>query len=297
MLLRGRKWKITVGGIDVTELDVEFNIRKSLRREPNTCSLEVHNLSKEHRGYLEQLNIYDPKKLPGAKAVAKKAAAVAGFRAPKPGRISVSIEAGYEDGTSLLFRGDLRRAVSKRSGPGYVTSLEGEDGGRSVLAARVSRTLPAGTPVLVAVKACADAMGLGYGNILEVTPELSRSFGSGSVIDGQAATELDGILRRLGLRYSVQNGVLQFLRNGKGADSLKVRAVVLSKATGLVGAPERDATGELMATSLLIPNIAPGGYVVLATEAYQGLYHVTTVEHVGSTFATDWYHKLWLEPG
>ena len=159
MLLSRRKWLVTVGGVDVSELDIEFTIHKSLRKEPNTCTLKIYNLNEDNRGALERLSIYDPKRTPGQKKTAAKKASVAGVRRPKEGLIPVTIEAGYEEGTSLLFRGNLRRAVSTKEGASYVTVIEGEDGGASVLTARVSLSMPAGTKVLTAVRTCAEQWG------------------------------------------------------------------------------------------------------------------------------------------
>ena len=53
---------------------------------------------------------------------------------------------------------------------------------------------------------------------------------------------------------------------------------------------ERDATGAVMVTTLLIPNVAPGQYFDLQSEDYRGAYFVKGVESKGSTFGNDWYH-------
>ena len=139
-------------------------------------------------------------------------------------------------------------------------------------------------------------MGLGVGNVAEFVADFQRTFRSGAVLDGQAAKELAGVLRGLGITYSAQNGVLQYVRSGSGDPAKVVTAPLLSSATGLVGTPQRDATGELLVTSLLIPNIVPGGYVILAAKEHPGLYSVQTVDDVCSTFGNDWYHQMSLLP-
>lgn len=306
MILNERQWRVLVGGrqndpnktalLDVSDLDIEFRIRKNLEREPNTCQLKIYNLPQAFRRELEQINIHEPKTA-AKKAQDRQDGASSGKRTPKPGNIPTVIYAGYKDGMTLLFRGDLRRAVTNKQDAGYITEIEGEDGGRSVLAARVTRSIPPGTTIEAAVRYCAAALGLGVGNILDVQADLQRTFAAGSVLDGSAASELAGILRRVGIRYSIQNGVLQFLKGSKGAASLRVQAPVISQETGLVGAPARDATGEIIATCLLGPDIYPGGYVQLESENFpKGLYSIGTIEHIGSTFGTEWYHRMWLTP-
>jgi hypothetical protein len=139
-------------------------------------------------------------------------------------------------------------------------------------------------------------MGVGLGNIVEVADLLGGVYSSGTVLDGSAPDELKGVLRRSGLVYSIQNGVLQFQRTGQGV-GLKVQALFLSEKTGLVLSPERDATGELKVTCLLIPNVVPGGYVLLESITYNGVYRIVAVSSKGQSRGTEWYHVLSLVPG
>jgi len=201
-LLRKRVWKIRVGDITTTELDATFDINKSIEREPNSCVLSVFNLSQEHRRELESLNIYDPKK--SAKGGAHKTV--------KSGNIQVEVHAGYGESMSLLFRGFLRRAISTRDGSSWMTTIEGEDGGHDYYARRVVQSFPAGSTKLAVVRACAERMGVGLGNIDLVAKVLGASvYSKGTVVDGQADSELRRVLRAHGIRFSVQNGSLQFL--------------------------------------------------------------------------------------
>jgi hypothetical protein len=288
-----RAWRVVVNGIDVTALDVEFEVEKSLRPEPNTASLVIYNLATDTREAIEALNLYEPIKTKGQKA--KPSAGKAGVKGPKPGRIPVEISAGYETpGPSLIFRGDLRRAVSKKNGADWVTTIEGEDGGRSVLQARVHQSFPAGTTRLDVVRACADGLGLGLGNILEVQHLLTKPYTSATIVDGSADTELRGVLRRERIAYSIQNGVLQFHRVGQG---LEVAAYELSSGSGLVGSPEFDANGHVTAKTLMLPNIAPGAYVSLAAKSFRGTYRVDTIKYTGQSAGDEWYAELGLLPG
>lgn len=306
--LRDRDWLVRVHGTDVTRiqdiemeftgLDIDFRIQKSERPEPNCISLNIYNLTSEQRQSLERLNLYDPKKVKGVKSKREAGRTLKGGkngkpRAPKKGRIQVEIEAGYKStGRSLLFRGDLRRAISSQQGASWLTKIEGEDGGRSLLSSRINESFPAGTTLEVVVRACAEALGVGLGNILEVQSLLRRTFSHGTVCSGPASDELRGVLRGAGVAYSIQNGVLALRESSP--DPVSVDAYVLDESTGLVGVPERDANGTVEATCLLIPNISVGSHVTLASEDYRGTYRVVSVEHNGSTKGQAWYHKLEL---
>src|ERR1700754_2951327 len=117
MRLYRRKWRLRVGTIETTDLDLQFSVKKSLDHKPNTAPITVFNLTAEHRHNLEQLNVY---------------------RKNRPGKIPVELEVGYEEGTHLIFRGDLRTALSETDGATWKTEVAGEDGGQAVRWSRVS---------------------------------------------------------------------------------------------------------------------------------------------------------------
>lgn len=299
MELRQRDWLVRVNGIQFTELDIEFSVKKSLRPEPNTCSLTVYGLHEDHRQEVEAMNLYDPKKIKGASKTAllsevKLQRHVGVGRAPKKGNIPVQLEAGYKGARSLIFSGDLRRGITHYEGPEVKLELEGEDGGRSILSSRVNHSFPPGTRRLDVVRECALAMGVGLGNIVAVESSLKGTYSHGTSISGQASDILSGLLRAQGISYSVQNGVLAFRRAGEG---LVTKGYLLRSGTGLVGHPERDAGGGLMVTSLILPDIAPGAYVQLDSRDFKGSYLVKSVEYRGQSAGNEWYSVLECFPG
>lgn len=79
--MQRRVWEVKVGGISFTDLDCDFTIRKTLRPEPNTCSLTIFNLSASSRAALEALNVYTPR---GAKKTGLQV-----------GNIQTEVSAGY----------------------------------------------------------------------------------------------------------------------------------------------------------------------------------------------------------
>lgn len=299
MLLRDRDWLARVNGVEYTGLDMEFEVKKSLRPEPNACSLTIFGMSADHRRAIESLNIYDPKKVKGENTNAKlkdvtPKKAVGVSRAPKAGNIRVELEAGYKGARSLIFRGDLRRGISKHDGAEISIEIEGEDGGRSILGSRINTSFPPGTRKVDVVKECATALGLGLGNIRDVIPYLTDVYTHGTSLNGPTETALRQLIRPERITYSVQNGVLQFVRAGAG---LAGRAIYVSQATGLVGRPERDSGGGVMVTLLMLPDVAPGGYLQLDTDEYKGNYLIKSVETKGDTSGTDWYHTCECFPG
>lgn len=274
-MLRDPYYALTLDTLKITGLTVEFDIEKSLKRTPNTAVVRVRNLSQEQRDHLSSLS------------VAKKAG---------QGKIRCELVAGYQDEHGLIFRGDLRTATHTREGATWVTQIEGEDGGRSVLRSRVNQTFPAGTPVATVVLACAAALGVGPGNLPSLVATLAtrggRSFTAGTVLSGQAGEELHHLLASCGYTYSVQNGALQVQKAGKPLLSV---GALLSEATGLVESPSVNPDGTVSAKTLIIPNLYPGARCVLASAAVQGQYQIRSVKYTGNSFTADWYASLELK--
>jgi len=267
-VLFGRAWRVQVGTLALGQLDVEFKVKRTLRARAGTCELIVYNLSEAHRAELRGLR-----------------------------RALVQIEAGYTDALAMLFRGDSRKVTVVREGTDWTCTVTGGDGEHALQTARVSRSFSAGARVEEVVGACADALGIGRGNLPEALQgaELGRvgaTFAEGTVVHGSAAAELARVLASAGFEWSIQDGVLQLLPVGR---ALQRTAVVLSPDTGLVGSPEVGKSRTVKAVGLIQPDLMPGRLVDLRSAVVTGLYRVEEVEFTGNTRGEEWYANLTLK--
>jgi hypothetical protein len=259
-----RKIRVVVNTIEITDLAMTFTVKKSLKPEPNTADLTIHNLNPDHRSALEQLKT-----------------------------ATVLIEAGYEEGTSTLFVGDLRTAVSVDEGPNIITKLSSGDGEKAVKQARVKVSLKKGAanPAKV-LESVAKSLGVQEGNLSQALGKLSglsNCFSEGAVISGSAFKEMNAVCKSLGLTWSIQDGKLQILSLRTALEGV---AIKLSPSTGLIGSPTVDNDGVLSAVMLLAPDVFPGRKLVLDSKRLQGQYRIETCEYQGDTHGTDWYIKL-----
>lgn len=262
VVLFRRKVRVVVDTIDVTGLDVQFSIKKSLKPDPNTCDLKVYNLNASHRSALEEM----------------KTAAV-------------MIEAGYEKGTSVLFVGTLRTAISVFEGASYVTALSSGDGEKAVRSARVNVSLKKGAKTADVIKAVAGALGVGEGNLNDAVSKLSNTgvgdlFSEGAVLSGSAAREMTNICRSAGLTWSIQDGKLQILAL---KTALEGEAIKLTPKTGLIDSPTVDNNGIVTVRMLLMPDVFPGRAMVLESARIKGQYRLEECTYTGDTRGTDWY--------
>lgn len=255
---------LTVGTLQFTGLDIRFAVSKSLDREPNTAEIGIFNLSQSSRQSVEETEDQQ-----------------------------VELLAGYEieDGASVIFSGDLRKASSTRDGPDIITQIEAGDGERSYRRSRINRSFGADTSLRSVVEGVGESMGLGTGNLSELAGDadfegLGRTFSEGVVVSGSSREELSGLLDSAGIEWSVQDGNLQLLSRGA---ALAATAIRLSPQTGLIGSPSIDSEGLMRARALLIPDVAPGRKVEIVSDFVSGFYRVTKATYTGDTASTEWY--------
>lgn len=270
--LSDRRWRVTIGDLDVTELDLEFDIMRSAKREPNTAEVSIFGLSRSSRSRIEGA---DPRRL----------VVRAGYRA-------------QEGALPVLFVGDAPKAVTRLEKPEIVTTIQARDFGRAYQRARVNQSWSAGTSVTVVLKALVAAMGVGEGNLQEFEQAYAlrnnaANFPDGFTASGPVRTALNSIIRGAGLRWSIQNNALQIMRR---RTPLQTQAVSLSPASGLIGSPEKDEKGMVSAVALIQPGLDPGRRVFLDSREITGEFEIFKNQTVGQTFGNDWSANLSLKP-
>lgn len=263
-LLYHRTYNLVLGTKDVTGLHIRFRVEKTLKSEPNTCSIDVINLAPETREALEK---------------AKK--------------IPVRLEAGYNDENEQIYLGEVRTATSVTEGPDIITHVEAGDGEKQIQSARISIPVGPKTPPDVALRAIARTLGVGLGNVEAVASKLARSgkavFPMGRVITGNAARELTDFANSAGLEWSIQDGKLQFLDKGK---ALEGKAFELSSDSGLIGSPSVDSKGVVNAQTLFIAGLRPGVKVAFKSRSVHGGYRIQKCTYTGDFAGKDWYVEI-----
>lgn len=278
MKLFGRRWRVTVGTLSLGDggggadtLDVRFKIRRDTGAKPNKCELTIYNLTADHRNELARAH-----------------------HAP------VRVEAGYVDGTSLIFAGTTRDVSSVSDGTDWTTTIEAGDGQRRFQSGRALRSFGPDARAEDVIRGLAEALDVGIGNAREALraaalDRVGQAFPNGTVLHSGAADQLTALTRSVGLEWSIQSGVLQLLAR-RGA--LATDAVRLTPESGLIGSPEVAASGKVTAKSLLIPDIAPGRLVRIESEHVTGTYRIEVAEYTGDSApaATEWFAEIECRP-
>lgn len=284
MRLFGRRFRLQVGELVSADLDIKFKVTRAHAARPGTAEISIRNLTPAHRSEILKsprarhwlLNAPGQPDTPG-----------------QPGTV-VELAAGYATDAPTIFRGTLRRVVESRDGDDWVTTVTAGDGAYAIRSARVRRSFAADTQLGTVIRAIADAMEVGYGNLDDVLPSaqferVGAIFPEGTVLHGQAADELTALCRSAGLEWSIQDGHLLVLERGA---AIRRQAVALSPDTGLVGSPERNGRRRAKAKALLIPDLVPGRIVDLRSDVIAGEFRILHAEYTGDTSGGDWHAAL-----
>lgn len=262
--LFGRAARVVVNTTEVTGLDVAFTVKKSLKPEPNTCDLKIWGLSQATRDLLSS-----------------------------PKKAFVRIDAGYGDNLSQIYKGETRSAYHTREGAEWITHLESGDGEKEIQKNRLSVPLGPKTPVNVALKAIAEKLGVGFGNVSQVAAKLAATgkaiYPSATTLHGNVAQILTDFCRSADLEWSIQDGNIQILDLGS---ALTKQPLLLNSDTGLIGSPSIGSDGKVTATLLMIAGVVPGIRLQFDSLQLKGLYRLTNCEYSGDLKGQEWYIKV-----
>lgn len=244
---------------------IQFKVKKTLKKEPNTSEIRVSNLSPDRRASLQKKGV------------------------------KVLLEAGYKDtGLSRIFSGDVRTVDHVRSGADWETVMQLGDGERAWQFARVNESFAPGTPIANVVKTLAGSLGLDLGNTNDQLKDITGTFDHGYCASGSASRAFDGVMKACRFDWSVQDGALQLLKPGQ---ALSQSIPEISPSSGLVnspemGTPQKKGKPTLVKFDALLTPVKPGAKARLKSERYDGDVRVVSVEFTGDTHGGDWYSKI-----
>lgn len=254
--------------VEIADLRIQAKIRRSLKKNPDSCNITITNLAASTRHNLET----------------------------KP--LLVQIEAGYNGLPRLLFMGDLRFGMSKLEPPNVETLLELGDGDCHHAYSRVKKSFGPGTTIRTVLIDTAASMGLTLpSNILD-NPDLDKQYAHGAVAHGPARDKFTQVLNTLGYVWVIQNGKLTVLQDNEVSST---SALEINEGQGMIGSPEYGSptrSGKpphINVSSLLYPEILAGSLVKVTSKFKNGFFRVEQVEHDLDTHGRPWTTKCELK--
>ncbi len=250
----------TEEAITIENLNVEFDITRTLEKEPSTLSAVVYNLSESTRSKIESED-----------------------------RQIITLKAGYGDELWNLFVGDLRVVRHARDGADIATTISAGDG---VKGARnwARKWFPKGSSIrsifdYLLIKAEIGTGNLEEGMTIEETNGLPDSIRAGMHVRGYALDELAELANSRGIDFSVQDGEAQFLPIGDFKGGVPI--TVVEPASGLIGSPTLDNEGVMSCTMLLRPNVFPGARLDVQSEFVSGRFKIVRADYTGSVYGSE----------
>lgn len=264
MKLFDRRVRLRLDKYVIEDLNIAFQVKKTLKPDPNTAGIKVWNMSEETRKYLESKE-----------------------------RIDVTLEAGYAGEMLQLYFGQIRTVGSTYDGPDVVTEMATGDSEKEIAAARIHVPVgPKSNPGQV-LELLVDSFGISRGNASLVGDALLARgralFPRPTAFSGASARELQAFCHSAGLEWSIQDGKFQILEKGQ---SNQEKATILSAESGLIGSPKIDGKGKLECTALIQPGLNPGYRVVVSGRSIKGAFRVEETEYTGEAFKGPWYARI-----
>jgi baseplate hub protein gp41 len=294
----GRSCKLIVygadqQGLDLSELHIVFNVKRSDTMTPNIADIRVYNLDDKT-------------------AQAIKAAFAPGqpnsstLLAYYPGH--VLLQGGYESNFGVIFQGNIKQIIiGRESATETFMDIIAGDGERAYNYAVVSTTIAAGSTQKDQIATAVGTMntrGVSAGD-LGKTPDVKLP--RGKVMHGNARKYLRDAAANTDHSWSIQDEKVTFIPK---RSYLPGEAVILTSKTGMVGAPQQTDAG-VNVKCLMNPLIQIGTRIKIDNASIQrlkinlsvagssanipaplsadGVYYVLSTEHQGDNRGINWY--------
>ena len=258
----GRQIRLYLGNaresIECSQLRIAFEISKTITSEPNPAKIRVYNLNESHRNAIRSKEFN-----------------------------RVVLWAGYAE-MRVIFSGDIIKSNITRDGLDIVTEMECGDGANDITFASVNKTITAGADDAAIVRETLRDMNGVSGGVADIPNK--RALPRAKVLVGNARDVLSRVSRNNDADWSVQDGALLMLPKNKALES---DGFVLSKDTGMIGAPEETNDG-LKVACLLNPALRIGSLIRIESilKHFNGDYKITELTHSGDYLSDQWQSNI-----
>lgn len=251
-LLYGRKIIVKVAGLTITEPRINFDIQRKASSTPDTCTVLIYNLSKQNEQRIRDKSD------------------------------QISIEAGYQNRTGVIFNGPVARVTRERRQLARITKIWLGVGGASPTGIRgtFNMSYQRITSVRDIVKDIAASFTppLELGPLDAIPADLQKVTWNRT---SSSALALDALLDGFDIDWYVDNGVLRFNEVGEGQpDKSRIR---ISPKNGLIGSPTITEEGVRIRT-FLNPLLELGGTITLESEVVSGQFKIAELNFRGDNW-------------
>jgi hypothetical protein len=245
-------------------LTIDFDIQRGVGADLNSMTLRIYNLSRDNQSQLFQARL----------DLSNKNTFTA-----RP----IILQAGYNDGLSVIFRGGIREAFTFRQGNDLITQVEALDGILSTTQTYANISYDSATTAqqivddLVAPLTSQTDVEAGQTKLSTTTAALIGDNQRGYVIAGNAYNILQEYTSQ---KAFIDLGELNILSDN---ECIRPSVRVIDADTGLLGIPRLDGLRVTIET-IFEPRINVGEFIEVQSSVakqFNGQYKVAAVQHKG----------------
>lgn len=268
--------------LDLSQLRITFEIKRTQTETPNQAQIKVYNLSDDTANLL----------------IAE------GQR--------ITLEAGYKDNFGVIFDGQCTQIKKGReNGTETYVEINASDGDNAYNFAFVNTTLAAGSSQQDHINVVQKSMGIGHTQKDVTSKKLPR----GKVMFGEAKHIMRKSAHANNQDWSIQHGQLQIIAKD---NTLQGQSIVLNSKSGMVGGAEQSSDG-IAVRALLNPMLKIGALVIIdekdiklakikaqkksksskkdpvnkaSSISHDGQYKIISVTYKGDTYGQDWFSDV-----
>jgi len=245
-------------------LTIDFDIQRGVGADLNSMTLRIYNLSRDNQAQLFQARL----------DLSNKNTFTA-----RP----IILQAGYNDGLSVIFRGGIREAFTFRQGNDLITQVEALDGILSTTQTYANISYDSATTAqqivddLVTPLTSQTDVEAGQTKLSTTTAALIGDNQRGYVIAGNAYNILQEYTSN---KAFIDLGELSILSDN---ECIRPSVRVIDADTGLLGIPRLDGLRVTIET-IFEPRINVGEFIEVQSSVakqFNGQYKVAAVQHKG----------------
>ena len=269
-----RKAQLTIGKLgEEKQLSLEgfriyFDIEMNDKKETNTATISIYNLSEKTLGLLEQKNI------------------------------SISLKIGYEEEKELstIFIGNVIGLDQDFKETDVITKITLKDGYFALSDTKLSLSFSENSNTKQIIDRIVGVLNLAKADYSSIPNYIYKQAFS---CIGSPSKILDTVLARIGYEWTIVNNVL--IISQKNKTNSKIPAQFLSPKTGLVNKPKRfkeksvktkvkddESVDGWEIESLILPSLQPKNLIKVESSEIKGVFLIKSIRFVGDTHAAKW---------
>lgn len=275
-----RKYKLYITSLEgsqrnIEDLRVRFEVTKTVLSFPNLAKIEIYNPNSDTTSLLKEKFT------------------------------NISLEAGYQGNSRLIFKGEVRNVYQNKIGPDRIVIIYAGDGQRDWENSFFNKTFKENIRIDTVINEILKTFQNTTIGVIDGIPKIADKL-RGQTLSGSSKDILDMLSKEYNFDWNIQDGELNIVSKNKLIENDE--AILINNLTGMIGSPTVTEIGADVKTLLnprLIPNrsfkiesafanIALGNIYfrdIKRTNA-EGLYKIQEVVFIGDSRDGEWVSNV-----